>query len=307
MIRAVIALVMVACVGVARAEPAPATDTVALLPLDAEHNLEIYGQPVATQLAKALTQGAIQVVVVGARMAVPSQAQLIVDGTLAADKAGAIKVTIRVRNALDGKMVDRLTETAPELARLDTATTKLSARLLPVLRDALAAIAESRTRGHDAPPAPPAAPTASGEYGVRFAVVDGKSSPATAGLVPALDAAVVDWMHAHHREAERIDASKLVPAVASQAVHGDDFAIGFWVLGYTTEDLGDASHPVPSGRARIGVRIADAHAVIFDRVVVTDTVVGELGASPRAIADRVAREVLAILRPHMKRHVRAWE
>src|SRR5581483_1142126 len=106
MTRLVILLVLAVCAGVARG--APASDPVALLPLDAERNLEIYGQPVANQLARALTQGAIEVVVVGAKMAVPTQARLIVDGTLAADRAGAIKVTVRVRNALDGKLVDRL-------------------------------------------------------------------------------------------------------------------------------------------------------------------------------------------------------
>jgi hypothetical protein len=283
------------------------------LPLDAERSLEIYGQPVANQLARALTASAIQVVVVGARMAVPTQAQLIVDGTIAPDKGGAIKVTIRVRTALDGKMVDRLIETAPELAKLDGATTKLAARLSPIVRDALAALAEARTHAHDdardlrGSAAPATAPLASGEYGVRFAVVDEGHAPDNAALVTALDAAVADWMRGHHRQLERIDAGKLAPAVASQAVHGDDFAIGFWVLAYTAEQLGDPSRPIPAGRARVRVRIADARAVIFDRVVTTDTVLGELGAAPRVVADRVAREVLEILRPHMRHHVRAWE
>jgi hypothetical protein len=301
---------LIVLVGVAHGEPAaPAAsaDTVALLPLDAEHSLEIYGQPVANQLARALTTSAIAVVVVGAKMAVPTQAQLIVDGTLAADKAGAIKVTVRVRNALDGKMVDRVIETAPELAKLDTATTKIAARLVPIVRDALAAIAEARTRGRADDHPVPAAPLPSGEAGVRFAVTAGDAAPTTAALTTALDAQVTAWMRDHHRQLERIDAAKLAPAVASQAVHGDDFAIGFWVLGYTPESLGDAGHPVPAGRARVRVRIADARAVIFDRVVVTDTVLGELGASPGAVADRVAREVLEILRPHMRRLVRAWE
>ena len=151
------------------------------------------------------------------------------------------------------------------------------------------------------------APQASGGYGVRFAIVNDGHAPATAALVTALDTAVGDWMRAHHRQLERIDASKLAPAVASQAVHGDDFAIGFWVLGYAPEALAGDGRTVPAGRARVRVRIADARAVIFDRVVTTDTVLGEVGASPGALADRVAREVLEILRPHMMRDVRAWE
>jgi hypothetical protein len=60
-------------------------------------------------------------------------------------------------------------------------------------------------------------------------------------------------------------------------------------------------------RARVRVWIADASAVVFDRVVVTDTVVGDKGLAPPELAARVAREVLAILRPHLRRQVPSWE
>src|SRR5215468_10544975 len=71
------------------AEPAPAGDVVALLPLDADKSLEIYGQPVASELARALVAGNVYVVVVGPRMAVPDNARLIIDGTIALGKASS--------------------------------------------------------------------------------------------------------------------------------------------------------------------------------------------------------------------------
>ncbi len=55
--------------GRVRAEPAG--DAVALLPLDADRSLEIYGQPVASEIARALGAGNVQVVVVGPKTAVP--------------------------------------------------------------------------------------------------------------------------------------------------------------------------------------------------------------------------------------------
>jgi energy-converting hydrogenase Eha subunit H len=60
-------------------------------------------------------------------------------------------------------------------------------------------------------------------------------------------------------------------------------------------------------RARIRVQLTDARSVVFDRIVVTDTVVGENGIAPAELAARVAREVLVILRPHLRRSVPLWQ
>jgi hypothetical protein len=56
----------------------------------------------------------------------------------------------------------------------------------------------------------------------------------------------------------------------------------------------------------VRVQISDARKVVFDRVVATDTVLGERGMAPPELAARVAREVLAIVRPHLRRSVPAW-
>jgi hypothetical protein len=75
----------------------------------------------------------------------------------------------------------------------------------------------------------------------------------------------------------------------------------FEVLGYDVE-LG----PVPLARARVRVRIASAGTIQFDRVIVTDTIVGDRGMTSQALGGRVASELLAILRPHIRRAVPAW-
>src|SRR5262245_27430172 len=92
-------LVVIACV-VAVAAPVRA-DTVALLPLDGEARLEMYGQPVAAEIGRALKESGLDVVVVGAKMAVPESADLIVDGTIKADKkrkGETVTLAMRIRD-----------------------------------------------------------------------------------------------------------------------------------------------------------------------------------------------------------------
>jgi hypothetical protein len=302
-------LVVLGAPRAAHAEPAPAPagDAVALLPLDAERSLEIYGQPIASEIARALVAGAIQVVVVGPRMAVPDGAKLIVDGTITSGKAGAIAIVIRIRNPLDGKVLKTQQATAAGLAKLDSATAELASQILPLVRDQLVVVRAQAAAGG----------TAAGDHGhvvqtsrlpaiehtALIAVADESHALNNAALIAALEPAVADWTRAHHHQLQKIDPSKLVPQIASKSVTGaSDLAIGFWVLGYQPE-----AGAVSMARAKVRVRIADATAVVFDRVIVTDTVLGDRGSSPAELAARVSREILAILRPHMMRHVRAWE
>ncbi len=119
----VISLALAALAAPARAE---SEDAVALLPLDADARLTIYGQPVASEIARALVEGGIEVVVVGPKMAVPERAKLIVDGTISASKADLVTLTLRLRNRIDGTTVGpRIEATAQGLPNIDKAATEL--------------------------------------------------------------------------------------------------------------------------------------------------------------------------------------
>jgi hypothetical protein len=292
----------------ARAEPGPPGDAVALLPLDADRSLELYGQPVASELARALVAGSVQVVVVGPRMAVPERARLIIDGTIALGKASAVTIALRIRNTLDGTVLETLSATAPGLAKIDGAAAELSARILPIVHDRLAALrrrsapADSADRDHGRVIQSPAVPAA--DRIVLLALADSTAGGRGAPLAGALDAAASEWARAHHRKAQKLDAAKLDPKLATRSVASSaaELAIGLWILDYAPE-----AGAVPMARARVRVRIADASAIVFDRVVVTDTVVGDKAAAQPELAARVAREVLAILRPHMRRRVPSWD
>lgn len=296
MIR-IAAILLVLATAIARAEPAG--DAVALLPLDAERSLEIYGQPVASEIARALVAGNVAVVVVGPKMAVPERAKLIIDGTIAA-KASAVTIALRVRSTIDGRVIDTLSATAPGLAKIDGAAAELAARVLPLVKDRLAALRPPEDHGKVHAGEPPKPVVADRPMLVATTTVRAPD----AALRTALDAAIAPWAAAHHRAVQPVDAAildgKLGP-IALTAAHGD-LAIGFWILRYDPEP-----GAVPLARARVRVRISDARAVLFDRVVVTDTVVGDKGLAADALAARVARELLAILRPHLARTVPSWE
>ena len=296
-----------AVAAVAHSQPAPG-DAVALLPLDADRSLEIYGQPVASEIARALGAGNIQVVVVGPKTAVPDRARLIVDGTIALGKSSAVTISLRIRSTIDGVVLETLSATAPGLAKIDGAAAELSARILPIVRDKLAALRKPPPEDHGRviqvrPPTGAEPRPMPSDRPVLVAVVDLRRPPGTGVLLGAFDTEAADWIREHHREVRKLDPGKLDAKIAARSVAaaGSDLAFGFWILGYALD-----STPLPMARLRVRVQITDASAVLFDRVIATDTVVGERGMSVADLAGRAAREVLAILRPHLRRTVPSW-
>lgn len=287
------------------ADPAPAGSGVALLPLDADRGLEIYGQPVASEIARALAAGNVRVVVVGPRMALPDQTPLIIDGTIAQGKGSAVTITLRIRRTDGGRLrKTSLAATAPGLAKIDGAAAELSAQLLPVVRDLLAALpaalpAEPDDHGRvvEAHPVPAA------DRPVLVAVADAGHGAEPGPLRGALQTAVAEWARAHHRVARDTDPAQLTAAAVSAA--GADLAIGFSILGWTVEQPDDRRQPAMA-RARVRVQILGIRAVVFHRVVTTDTVLGDPGRGQAELAARVAREVLEILGPHLRRSVPSW-
>jgi hypothetical protein len=122
-------------------------------------------------------------------------------------------------------------------------------------------------------------------------------------LRAALVETVPGWVTAAQRVPSIIEAGMLDAKTAPKTVAGSnaDRAIALEILSYSL--WGDS---VPMGKARVRVRVADAGQILFERIVVTDTIVGDKAMSTDAFAARVAAEVLAILRPHIKKTVPGW-
>ena len=310
--RAWIVACLVLSAVVARGEPAdpggPA-DAVALLPFDARGALEIYGQPVANEIARSLKGDSLEVVVVGNKETVPDSVKLIVDGKIAKGAGGAVVLSLRIRNPKDGSVLDELSEPAPGLASIDKAAAALSAKLLPAVHkqlDKLAVTKPPPPHTDTLPSRPPPGVQPPAQTPVLIAIA---ASPDAAIEVEPLRAVLADavgaWARTHRREPRTVDASTLVRRIAPQTVahSGAERGFAFEVLGY---DIRQFKHKVPIARARVRVRIADGQTVLFDRVVVTDSIVGSPSTPPAELAARTAREVLSILQPHVRRAVPEW-
>jgi hypothetical protein len=296
----VLALVLVLDRG-AHADPS-GTDAVALLPLDADQRLEIYGQPVASEVARALVAGGIDVVVVGPKMAVPERARLVLSGMISAGKGDAVELVIRIRDRTTGSVLDKLEATAPALTNIDRAAAELSARVLPAVRARLVKAPELPA-GHDdkTPVVAPARPAKTRIVAaIAAAPVTVPASPVVElhdGFAPALAA----WAEHHHRQLDATAAFASLSTAKTAAAGDAELAIAIEPLAY---ELVEGT--VPMARARVHVRIADAKHVAFDRIVETDTVVGERTMTADQLAARVAREVLWILEPHLRRAIGSW-
>jgi hypothetical protein len=301
MLRVLMILVVLAG-GVARAE-----DRVALLPLDAEKGFEIYGQPVASEVARVLRAAKIEIEVIGAKMAVPDNAKLIVDGTIGAGKKNKndIQLELRIRNPVDGVTLATVSSTAAGIANIDKAAAEVSTRLMTALRERFAAMSTPTTtdpdRGTGTVHHVTSLPTP--ELRPMLAVVlskDSESDPLRAALTYQLDA----QLRRVYRSPQLVDPAKMSRELATQTVKDSKLDLGM-ILEITDYAI-ELDEMVPIARARVRIRVTDAVGIVFDRVVVTDSVVGEKMLALPQLAERVAREVFDIARPHLKRTVRAW-
>ena len=277
----------------ARADEPPA-GTIALLPLDADKRLEVYGQPVAAELGRALRAVHVVVVVVGAGMTVPERARLVVRGKIVAGKTDSIALSVQVSDPKSGEVLDALSSSAASETAIDRAAADLATRVVAAVQKRLAvrksdAILRPIDTAHRPEPQPAPRPLQ-----LLYTV----TGPAGDALVAALPDALGAWAAAHKRSL----ATGSTDALASPR----DLAIVLDVVELRVEDV----RGVPSARAKVRVRIAKRDdkdvAALWNRVVVTDTVVGDKGMATAALAARVAREVLAIVQPHAHRVVSTW-
>jgi hypothetical protein len=309
MLRAIVVLALLGC---AFAGTVAHADTVALLPLDADKRLELYGQPVAAELGRALKASGVDVVVVGAKMAVPERAQLIVDGSIKAGKGESITLTMRIRDRRDGTTLETVPASAATLTTIDRAASELSAKLVPAVKAHLAALAKpavvERPSGDTRPPVvtpvgPPVPPAPTLPIVLVAAMSVQTGNPVLELVAAETSRELASWAHTHRHEASLVDAASLATSSATTNV-----VAARAELGIALEILGVSVEPgaVPLARARVRLRIADTRQVVFERVIRTDTIVGDRNIADRELAARVAREVLAIANAQLRRQVAGW-
>lgn len=303
----VILTVLLCCAGVSAGGSVAAADggKLALLPLDAPGKLSIYGQPVAAEIARALQAAGLDVVVVGAQMAVPREAALIIEGSLLGQRK-KVRVELRLR-ALDSRTpLVTVTSTDASLATLEAAANEVSQMLLPLVREEL----EKRKAGLPAvPPATVAPPPKQGGpidlstgHVAETALPTAMIAVTTGGVPPAarsyfgerLMAAASALTAARWRprptEISQINAAMLLAMTATEP--------GSLGVAFDVREL-DAvqERNIYFGAVRARVLIALGGKIVFDREITTDTVVGGRKGDLGAQLDLLARELTVILRP----------
>jgi hypothetical protein len=277
------------------AEPAGA---VGLYRLDTDKKLEIYGQPITNALARALTAAGIEVVVVGADEKTPKQVRLVVNGRIES-KGAEVVLTLTMHALKNGEPYKPLSATAPMVTKLDKAAAELSAELLAKVQEILPTLHDDDTKQAPVEIKPP---IASKSKLALFAVV-ASGEAAEEPIRQALGDALTPWTQRHGREARLVDPKSLTADLAATTIAQANTDLGvLFEVGELVVEPGE----VPMARARVHVRIADGQNVLFDRTVVTDTVVGDKGMPLPALAARTARAVLSIIAPVIHRKVSGW-
>lgn len=300
-------MVLLCCGGVAAGGAVASADggQLALLPLDAPGKLSIYGQPVAAEIARALQAAGLDVVVVGAQMAVPREAALIIEGSLLG-KRKKVRVELRLR-ALDNRTpLVTVTSTDASLATLEEAANEVSQMLLPLVREEL----DKRAAGLPATPPATVAPLpkqggpidlSTGHVAetalptAMIAVTTGGVPPAARSyfgerLMAAASALTAARWQPRPTEISQINAAMLLAMTATEP--------GSLGVAFDVREL-DAvqERNIYFGAVRARVLIALGGKIVFDREITTDTVVGGRKGDLGAQLDLLARELTVILRP----------
>lgn len=272
---------------------ADAPATVAVIPLQAERRLALYGQPVASELANALRGAGFDVALVAEVSDVPTRAWLVVDGRLVRT-GSAVAIELRIRDPEHATDVARLAARAGKLSEIDGATRALAAELIAALERERAALAPPTPpppdpiAPPDAPPPPPPPPAPIDRRPIARIVVVGRTLHDRSGAT--LDVAALGTPAAAalaERLGYRIAAGPAEPAALTITVELLSLAAGF-------------ERDVPIGRARARVKVEDARGKVFDRIVRTDTVVGSRGDRVDTLVRLVAAQVTDVVAPRIR-------
>jgi len=287
--RLVIALLLLVGVTPARADEG----AIAVLPLtSSEKRLAMYGVPVARVLAGALRQSGNAVETVTGTGSLPKHVAWVIDGRIVASSAGRVVLEARLRDPGHGRAFGQVASRPGRLTEIDELARQVASDLGPLLARARAAAAK-------APPplGAPAHPSA---------------APALPPLRPAMvitrdkEPIVTDALAALvERLGYRAVVADLGGIAPPQKVKSalDKASARFALLAEVKKiDYEWASKDVLTARGSMRLVLVDVTGrPLYNAVVNTDTLVGSRGDRHGALLGFVARQVMQMASPRLKK------
>jgi len=287
--RLLIALLLLLGVTPARADEG----AIAVLPLtSSEKRLAMYGVPVARVLAGALRQGGNAVETVTGTGSLPKRVAWVVDGRIVAASGGRVVLEARLRDPGHGRAFGQVASKPGRLTEIDELARQVASDLGPLLARARAAAAKAP------PPQPPTThSTAPALPALRPAMIITRDKEA---IVTDALAALVERLG--YRAVVSSDLRGIAPPQKVKTALGKASARFALLAEVKNVDYEWASKDVLTARGSMRLVLVDgAGTPLYNAVVKTDTLVGSRGDRHAALLGFVARQVMQMASPRLKK------
>ena len=279
------------------APAARADEAIAVLPLtSSEKRLAMYGVPVARVLAGHLRQAGNTVETVTGSGSPPRRVAWVIDGRIVAASRGRVVLEARLRDPGRGKAFGQVASKPGRLTEIDELARQVAADLAPLLARARASAAARTPTGSD-PPAASAPSPAIATPALRPAIVITRDKEP---IVTDALAALVE------RLGYRPVVSDLTGIAAPDKVKGalgSESGARFALLAQVKSvDYEWAGKGVLTARGSMRLVLVDgAGKPLYNAVLDTDTLVGNRGDRHAALLGFVARQVMQMATPRLKK------
>ena len=302
LLSTIVAIALLLAAGRAEADDeVPRGQLIALLPLAADAKLSIYGQPVASEVARRLEVQGFAVVVVTSTAPVPSKARLVIDGRIVRGDGDTVKIEARVRDPAIGTVVSELSASAPSLTRIDEAAAELARGLVPILEAGMKAQEEEKKQESGRGTGRGRGTEEGGGGAIKVEAPKEDTRPrAQITMFSAVQLRRDDPMLEPLLRAGGYRLAGLVGHRGQDDSAQADLVVHIQLLSMDYRDQG-----VTTARARARVEVVDATGTVFARTIRTDTLVGGRGDRRDAVARAAIDQIVDIAMPRVRERLAA--
>ncbi len=271
---------------------------IAVLPLtSSQKRLAVYGVPVARVLAGHLRQAGNAVETVTGSGSLPRRVAWVIDGRIVAASGGRVVLEARLRDPRRGSAFGQVASKPGRLTEIDELAGQVAADLAPLLARARANAAATAASGTAAPPEAGGAVAVAAAPAERDAIVITRDKEA---IVTDALAALVERLG---YRAVISDLRGIAPPAKVKDALGAASGARFALLAEVRSvEYQWAGKDVMTARGSMRLVLVDAAGKpLYNAVLDTDTLVGSRGDRHAALLGFVARQVMQMATPRLKK------